>query len=42
MYVLCMYVFERERGRGAEEEGQADSTLRMEPDVGLYPTTLQL
>ena len=36
-------LFERERaqaGRGAEGEGEADSPLSREPDVGLDPGTL--
>ena len=42
-----MYLFigerEREWGRGAEREGegQADSPLRAEPNVGLDPRTLR-
>ena len=30
---------ERARGGGAEGEGQADSALREDPDVGLDPKT---
>ena len=33
------YPFEKEReaGGGTEGEGQADSMLSVEPDIGLYP-----
>jgi len=32
---------EHKQGRGAEEEGEADSRLCREPDVGLHPRTLR-
>ena len=42
-----LYLFEREReilrvqgGGGAEGEGQADLTLRVEPQAGFHPRTL--
>ena len=48
-FLRHIYLFERETehngGRGTEgeeeRESQADSSLSMEPDEGLYPTTLR-
>jgi len=32
---------ERDRGKGREKESQIDSVLRVEPHMGLDPTTLR-
>lgn len=41
IYLFLRLIYFREHGGGVEREFQADFLLSMEPDVGLYLTTLR-
>ena len=39
---ICLFEREHKQGGGAEGKREADSLLSREPNVGLYPRTLEL